>query len=81
MAYRKLNRVIETTNMGESNGTSLKAIPPILFFHKLMKIGKYLYFSRTAGLRGRGVLVSLVEGKCSTCSFIGESSFVSAMAR
>ena len=41
MVCRKLNRVTETTNMGKSNGTNLKPIPPILFFNKLMKIGQY----------------------------------------
>ena len=39
-ACRKLI-VTETTNMGESNGTNLKPIPPIIFFIKLMKIAKY----------------------------------------
>jgi len=41
MVCRKVNRVTETTNTGESNGTNLNPIPPILFFNKLMKIGKY----------------------------------------
>ena len=40
-ACRKVNRVTETTNMGEFNGTNLKPVPPILFFNKPMKIGKY----------------------------------------
>jgi len=29
---QEANRVTETTNMGEYNGTNLKPIPPILFF-------------------------------------------------
>jgi hypothetical protein len=29
---QEANRVTETTNVGESNGTNLKPIPPILFF-------------------------------------------------
>jgi hypothetical protein len=41
MAGRKVNRVTGTTHIGESNGTNLKPIPTILFFNKLMKIGKY----------------------------------------
>jgi len=41
MVCKKVNRVTETTNMGESNGTNLKPVPPILFFNKLVKIGKY----------------------------------------
>jgi len=41
MACRKVNRVTESTNTGESNGTNLKPIPPILFLNKPMKIGKY----------------------------------------
>jgi len=39
---QEANRVTETTNMGESNGTNLKQIAPILFFNKLIKIGKYM---------------------------------------
>jgi len=38
---QEANRVTETTNMGECNGTNLKPIPPIIFFNKLMKIVKY----------------------------------------
>jgi hypothetical protein len=49
--------------MGESNGINLKPIPPILFFNKLMKIGKYYYSIWTAGVRGRGVLVLHPHGK------------------
>jgi hypothetical protein len=41
MACRKVNRVTEITNIGESNGKNLKPIPPILFLNKLMKIGKF----------------------------------------
>ena len=61
---QEANRVTETTNMGESNGTNLKPIPPILFFNKLMKITKYYYPVRTAGVRGRGVLVRRADGEC-----------------
>jgi len=40
---QEANRVTETTNMGQSNGTNLKPVPPIYiyFFNKLMKIRKY----------------------------------------
>jgi hypothetical protein len=41
MARRKLNTVTETTNMGESNGTNLKPIAPILFFNRFLKIAEY----------------------------------------
>jgi hypothetical protein len=41
MACRKVDRVTETKNMGESNGTNLKPIVPLLFFNKLMKIERY----------------------------------------
>jgi len=34
MACRKLNRVTETTNMGESNVINLKPVSQILFFNK-----------------------------------------------
>jgi len=34
---QEANRVTETTNMGESNGTNLKAIPPIIFLTSLRK--------------------------------------------
>jgi hypothetical protein len=42
--YKRLkeNRVTETTNMDESNGTNLKPILPILFLNKLMNIGSVL---------------------------------------
>jgi hypothetical protein len=63
MACRKVSRVTETTDMEESDGTNLKPIPPILFFNKLMKIAKYKYSIRTAGVRCRGVLVRRMEGK------------------
>jgi len=63
MACRKLT-VTQTTHMGQSNGTNLKPISPILFFNKLMKIGKYQYSVWTAGVRGCGVLVCRTEGKC-----------------
>jgi len=39
--FQEANRVTETTNMGECNGTNLKPIPSILFFNKLMKIREY----------------------------------------
>jgi hypothetical protein len=35
MACRKVNRVTETTNMEESDGTKLKPKPPILFLTSL----------------------------------------------
>ena len=63
-ACRKMNRVTETTNMGQSNGTNLKPVPPILFFHNLMKFRKYSYSSQTAGLKDHRVLVRCMEGKC-----------------
>jgi len=50
--------------MEEYDGTNLKPIPPILFFNNLMKIAKYKYSIRTAGVRRRRVLVCCVEGKC-----------------
>jgi hypothetical protein len=31
-----MNKVIETTGMGESNDTNLKPIPPLLFYNKLI---------------------------------------------
>jgi hypothetical protein len=37
---QEANGVTETTNMGESNGTNPKPVTPILFFNKLMKLGK-----------------------------------------
>jgi len=39
--WQEANRVTETINMGEFNGTNLKPLSPILFFNKLMKIRKY----------------------------------------
>jgi len=38
---QEANRITETTNIGESNGTNLKPVPSILFFNKLMKIWEY----------------------------------------
>jgi hypothetical protein len=64
MTCRKLNRVTENTTMGESNGTTLKPLPPIFLLNKLMQFGKYKYCGRTAGVRGRRVLGRLAEGKC-----------------
>jgi hypothetical protein len=61
---QEANGVTETTNMGESNHTNPKQVTTILFFNKLMKIGKYYYSVRTAGVRGRGVILRRTDGKC-----------------
>jgi hypothetical protein len=59
-----VNRVAETTNMGESNGRNLRPVLPVLFLKKLMKIAEYEYFVQTAGVRGHGVLILCMDGKC-----------------
>jgi len=48
--------------MGESIGKNLDPVPKVLIFKELMKIGLYKSSSRTAGVRGRGVLVRLAVG-------------------
>ena len=77
MACGKVNRVTETTNMEESDGTNLKPKPPILFFNKLMKVRKYKYSFWTAGMRCHGVLVHHTEGSvknsCPICKKFGKT--------
>jgi len=50
--------------MGESIVKNLKLIPKVFVNKKLIKIGKYKFSSRTAGMIGRGILVRLTVGEC-----------------